>query len=191
MLAADGIRLAFRFEPFRGLLHFDEEKETVERTMDKKIFWEELVRDVRENWNAVDVRLSSYCSTVASAVSNDVSPFQKSVKQYKIRSTLMGTLGTRPEFDSGLFHTTAPIYSSIGDFSRLGVLEAFRPESRNLALTVEDVWFSLRRRGACFLHFMYEYDGQLQIALITSGRTAKMENLELYLQIFRELVNEV
>lgn len=76
--------------------------------------------------------------------------------------------------------------SSLGDLSRLGHLEAFRPSSGNKTLVVEDIVSSMRYTRAGGMGVFFQYEDQFRVKVTKGARYATKEELELQSKILRE-----
>ena len=104
---------------------------------------------------------------------------------HKLRAAIYTSLASTPAFDLTPFRTIAPMLTSFGDFTRLGILTPFLPSAAHDTLAVADLAFRARivlpQIGCTFM----EYDGVFRITF-SSGRRhtteAKMAEFEAALR---------
>ncbi|KAH8116825.1 hypothetical protein DFH11DRAFT_1134109 [Phellopilus nigrolimitatus] len=161
LCATDCVELFFPMDSIRKLVKPDTKKSAV-REVNRDYFWDGLVNDVAITWKAVDLSLEAYFS----------------------RQIGMHTAACAP--DASGFDIVCPIVSSIGDLSRLGLLNAYLPSSTRKTLTVEDVIISLGVHKPMFMVMCYQYDSQLSVYFTTAGEFATAESLKLAADIFEE-----
>ena len=80
-----------------------------------------------------------------------------------------------------------PTFASLGDMTRLGILESFRPSSGNDTLVVEDLDFSLRHLLPFVAYLFYEYDGRFQVRTVTGKGYCTKEEMRLRVEVVKEL----
>ena len=111
---------------------------------------------------------------------------QKSFEGFKARSAAFNAMANVEKLDLGAIMTTAPIYSSIGDLGRLGLLESFRPSARNDTLTVDEVDFSARNLMPCPYNVSIEYDERFHLR-VTVGKKFAFGEMGLRLKVVKDL----
>ena len=106
---------------------------------------------------------------------------------FKKRSSTLNAIANVDEVDMTPFKAPAPIYSSIGDLGRLGLLEEFRPSSQKKTLTVDEVDFSLRNPMPCPYNVFFEYDGRFHLRIAIGKNFAFEGEMEIRERVVREL----
>ena len=100
-------------------------------------------------------------------------------------------LASNPKFDLSPLLSIAPNFTSFGDFTRLNILERFRPSSGNTSLIVEDidvfVRFLLPQIGCAFL----EYDGILRIGFVSGMRFTTEEKMQDFTNALRGWIDAI
>ena len=93
-----------------------------------------------------------------------------------------------PELDITPFMSNAaPTFGSLGDLTRLGILESFRPSSGNETLVVDDIEFSIRSTLPAASFSFFEYGGRFKVRSVTGRRFCSEEEMKLRVEIMREL----
>ncbi|KAH8113325.1 hypothetical protein DFH11DRAFT_1545019 [Phellopilus nigrolimitatus] len=149
-------------DAIRKLVKAEAAKKIVLREVNHDDFWGGLVNDVAAAWKAVDPSLEAY--------------FTRQVGMHAIARIS----------NPNMFDIVYPMISSIGDLSRLDLLNAYLPSATRKTLTVEDVIVSLRCRKPFFFTMCYQYNGQLSLHFCTAGEFATAESLKLVADIFEE-----
>ena len=79
------------------------------------------------------------------------------------------------------------IFTSFGDMSRLGILEAFRPSSGHETLIVDELDFTIRSTLPGTEFVLYQYDGRFCIRTSNGRRFMSVEDVELQCRIVKDL----
>ena len=93
------------------------------------------------------------------------------------------------EIDKSLFMTSAQIFTSFGDMTRLGHFESFRPSSQHDTLVVDDIDFTIRCKLPGTAFALFEYDGYFRVKTLNGRQFASVEDINLQASIVKELFN--
>ncbi|KZT04207.1 uncharacterized protein LAESUDRAFT_728445 [Laetiporus sulphureus 93-53] len=166
LMAMDVVALLFAFEPYRKLVKADEASLTASRNADKSLFWDELVPSVEEVWKSQDI----------------------SIEAYRTRAATFTAMANNPDLELDFHGSIAPACTSIGDMTRLGYLEAFRPASGHKTLIVEDLTTTAHSGSPGAVMNVVQYDNELRLKLVRGSKFTTQEDLDLQGRVLKEWI---
>ena len=85
----------------------------------------------------------------------------------------------------------APMYTSFGDMTRLGIMERFRPAHGNASLVVEDLDYANRFEMPPNANCFFEYDGRFRVVCVIGARHTTQAKMDFYLRLVKEWFDAV
>ena len=95
-------------------------------------------------------------------------------------------LETGPELHAERFMNGSPCHNSLGDMTRLGLFEAFRPSADSKTLTINEVEFSNRIMAPNVNTYFVQYDGRFRVDMASGCIAATQEEMDLRARVLKE-----
>ena len=186
----DCLPLSFPLEPFRKMIKVDEASRSVTREVDENLFWDENVKDVAEAWKSQDVR--NYRLRASSVAFFDTLFFpQRSHDAFKFRAAVFTHMSSSPSVDLSRLQNSAPALTSLGDLTRLNLLEQFRPSPEGRTLTVEEIDYTNRYTQPSWSWCFLEYDGVFRLKCNTGEKYSTQEQLDECAAVAKEWFDSI
>ena len=100
-------------------------------------------------------------------------------------------LASNPNFDLSPLLSIAPNFTSFGDYTRLNILEPFRPSSGNTTLVVEDIDVFVRFLFPSLSCAFMEYDGLLRIGFESGMRFTTEDKMQDFANALRGWIDAI
>lgn len=88
--------------------------------------------------------------------------------------------------DAAQFVNGSPCHNSLGDMTRLGLFEDFRPSTDKKILTLNELEFSIRISAPSVNTYFVQYDGRFRVDMACGWIATTQEEMNLRARIWKE-----